>query len=148
MKKIVLFFSLNFIPKKINVNYIFSSNIKRFCKLKDVNHKSLILSSNVEANGNYENIINYASYTSNYPDIIDNSGLMLIKFLISAGVKKVSIAGMDGYSDRSQSNYYDSTLEYDFSNQIALRNELITKELQMLKEHVELEFITPTEYVV
>lgn len=141
-------FSLNFIPKKINVDYIFSSNIKRFCKLKDVNHKSLILSSNVEANGDYENIINYASYTSNYPDIIDNSGLMLIKFLISAGVKKVSIAGMDGYSDRSQSNYYDSTLEYDFSNQIALRNELITKELQMLKEHVELEFITPTEYVV
>ena len=141
-------FALNFNPKEFNVDYVFSSNIKRFSKLKDINPNSLILSSNVEAGDAYENIINYASYISNHSDIIDNSGLMLIKFLIAAGVKKVHIAGMDGYSVSNQSNYYDSTLEYDFSNQVALRNELIAKELQVLSQHVELDFVTPNEYSI
>ena len=90
--------------------------------------------------------MNYASYSLKSPDIIDNSGLMLVKLLISCGVKSVKIAGMDGYSMYYGNNYINTNLEYDFSKQAKKRNQLISDELKELSTAIKIEFITPTQY--
>lgn len=92
-------------------------------------------------------IFNFASYTSQEPDIIDNSGLMLLKILSAADVKQVAIAGMDGYILHRNENYYDQQMEEDsFADQATRRNQLIADELHAIGKSMKLSFITPTAY--
>lgn len=91
-------------------------------------------------------VVNFSSYSSKYPEIIDNSGIMLLKLLSVIGVNKVYIAGMDGYSPDRKQGYYDSRLEYDFSGVAMKRNELIAKEIREIKQRMDVEFLTPTQY--
>lgn len=93
-------------------------------------------------------MINFASYALQNPDIIDNSGLMLLNLLVAVGVKEVAIAGMDGYSVHQGENYYDQQLEYDFSEHAVYRNTLISEELQKVQRMIKLSFITPTYYTL
>lgn len=138
--------ALNFCADEYEPDYIFSSNMKRFIKIQNRTEAKCIITSNMKEAKNKDYIVNYASYTLKNPDIIDNSGLMLIKLLISCGVKSVKIAGMDGYSTYYGNNYMNSNLEYDFSNQAKKRNELISCEFKNLSTAISINFITPTQY--
>ena len=91
-------------------------------------------------------MVNFASYTSREPEIIDNAGLMLIKLLRAIGLNQVFLAGMDGYSAYSGSNYINKTLEHDFSKEAERRNHLIADEMKKLNQQIKLNFITPTRY--
>ena len=91
-------------------------------------------------------VVNFSSYASKNAEIIDNSGLMLLRLLVSLGVKKVSVAGMDGYSVYQGNDYFDVELEYDFSKEAALRNRLISTEIKELQKMIDIHFITPTYY--
>ena len=106
-----------------------------------------MVTSNLRENVNSDLIFNFASYTSQKPDIIDNSGLMLLKILSAANVKQVAIAGMDGYTLHRNENYYDQQMEEDsFADQATKRNQLIADELHAIGKSVKLNFITPTVY--
>ena len=93
-------------------------------------------------------MVNFSSYASKTPEIIDNSGLMLLKLLVAIGVKSVSLAGMDGYSQYSKNDYINQNLEYDFSKESELRNRLISDELKELAKQIQITFITPTKYTI
>lgn len=41
----------------------------------------------------------------------DNAGLMAIRFLINYGVRKITLAGFDGYSHNTSENYAEKTLQ-------------------------------------
>lgn len=140
--------ALNFCAEDYKPDYIFSSNMRRFAKIQNKTKAKCIITSNMKEATNRDYVVNYASYSLKNPDIIDNSGLMLIKLLISCGVKSVKIAGMDGYSTYYGNNYMNSNLEYDFSKQAKKRNELISCELKELSTVISIDFITPTQYEV
>ena len=90
-------------------------------------------------------MLNFSTYAIKDKDIIDNSGLMFLKFLSSIDVKIVYIAGMDGYSQ--EKNYFDTTLDYEF-NHLDERNRLIKKNIIELSKSLEIKFITPSIYEV
>ena len=138
--------ALNFCAEEYKPDYIFSSNMRRFAKIQNRTKAKCIITSNMKEATNKDYVVNYASYSMKNPDIIDNSGLMLIKLLISCGVKAVKIAGMDGYSTYYGNNYMNSNLEYDFSKQAKKRNELISCEFKTLSTLISIEFLTPTQY--
>lgn len=142
-------FSLNFIPNEFQINYVFSSNMRRFERFNFKEGIKYIITSNVKTEKYVDYIFNYASYAPSESIIIDNSGLMLIKILSNAGVKKIKIAGMDGYSFLGKNNnYYDMQLEFDFSKEATLRNSFISKELKEFNKIMDIEFITPTLYIL
>ena len=93
-------------------------------------------------------MVNFSSYASKTPEIMDNAGLMLLKVLIAIGVKHVSIAGMDGYSAYSGNDYIHQNLVFDFSKEAELRNRVISEEMRELKKQIDITFITPTRYRV
>lgn len=138
--------ALNYMGGKITPDYIFSSNLRRYAKIKGKTDAKCIITSNVKSNDGTEYVVNYSSYVSKEPDIIDNSGLMLIRLLAALGIKNVSVAGMDGYSVFQKGDYVDESLEYQFSEGAARRNELISKELSELDKLIKIKFITPTQY--
>lgn len=138
--------AMNFKPSNLYVDYIFSSNSRRYSKIKNRDKCKCIVTSNVSEEANYK--VNYSSYISNIPDIIDNSALMALRLLLALGVKGVTVAGMDGYSVCANGDYVDKTLEYSFENGAQKRNELISQELVEIKKRMSLHFITPTNYSI
>ena len=136
--------SLNCNPREYDIDFIFSSNIKRYSKLENDEIKKII-TSNVKDAKIFDYKLNFSSYSNFENDIIDNAGLMFLNFLSSINIKNVYIAGMDGYS--STSNYFDTTLDYEF-NHIENRNRLIQNKLSELSKNLDLEIITNSIYKV
>lgn len=137
----------NFLASEFKPDYIFSSNMRRFVKIQGKTNAKCIITSNMKEATQKDYVINFSSYALKNAEIIDNSVLMLLRMLTAAGVKEVYIAGMDGYSTIS-SVYYDSDLDYDFSNEAIKRNAMISEELKEIGRHMKLEFITSTLYEV
>ncbi len=138
--------AVNFLGDGFPVNYIFSSNMRRYCKIQGKTNIKCIVTSNVKDEETSSYKINFSSYIAEQPEIIDNSGLMLLRFLIALEVKEVKIAGMDGYTTIQNDNYYDKNLEYDFSSEVESRNKLISYELEEICKKISVQFITPTNY--
>ena len=136
----------NFTGMEFPVDYVFSSNMRRYGKIQGKTRAKCIITSNMKDAETYDFMVNYASYSSKHPEIIDNSGLMLLKLLIAAGVKEVSVAGMDGYTEDSETAYYDTSLYHDFSKAARERNRLISEELKEIGRYINVRFITPTVY--
>lgn len=138
----------NFPAQEFEPQFIFSSNMRRFAKIQGRTDAKCIITSNMKEASQKDFIVNFASYASKNPDIIDNSALMLLKLLTAIGIKEVAIAGMDGYSEDRDTVYYASDLDYDFSKEAKKRNMLISQELKELSSHMKLNFVTPTAYKI
>lgn len=140
--------SVNFKPSKFDVDFIFSSNSRRYTKIRDVESYKCITTSNVSEVTDSKYKVNYSSYVSTEPAIIDNSGLMALRLLMSIGIKHIQVAGLDGYSTYQTGDYVDQTLEYTFEEGALRRNELISKELAEINKRMNIEFVTPTNYTL
>lgn len=147
--------SVNYVPKDIKVAYVFLTNSKRYTQLlSDLNNSNgnnevkIIATSNVtKTAGKFDCIISYSSLIDKDTEIIDNSLIMLLKAMMSVGVKKVSLAGFDGYSRRSD-NYFDISREYSFAKEKAsYLNEYVIDFLSIIrKQCVEVNFVTKSYY--
>lgn len=142
----VVVIAVNFCAHQFSPDYIFSSNMRRYVKIQGKTDVKCITTSNMKEAKKTDYIVNFASYALKESEIIDNSGLMALKLLITLGVKEVMIAGMDGYSTHQENDYYDQQLQYKFSEGANLRNELISAELADIKNAMKITFITPTQY--
>lgn len=162
--------SLNFVPvikyvdqsggiKKSGINevilnipgcqaeYVFSSNMRRYSKIQDAEGIKKIITSNIRDAVTYDYMLNFSSYISQDSEIIDNSGVMFLKVLMSMGIREVWIAGMDGYirGDRPD-NYFNLAFESEFPD-LEERNVLIGKQLSEINRHMKLRLLTPTKYL-
>lgn len=110
----------------------------------------IIAGSNVQQKGDVvpEYVINYNSFLSRFSEITDNSGLMAIKLLKSLGVKRIKIAGMDGFKENQSENYYDAQMLFEKVNESYKKNHYMTMELKEIIRDTEIVFITPTLYSV
>ncbi len=138
--------AVNFTGDGFPVDYVFSSNMRRYRKIQGKTKIPCITTSNMKECYHSDYTVNFASFASDKPEIIDNSGLMALHLLTAIGVKKVFLAGMDGYSAVRSQDYIDRNLEYDFSAEAAQRNGMISDELANIGKQIELRFVTPTFY--
>lgn len=147
-RKDTIVWAVNFYDTEFNIDYIFVSNMRRLKQLGDVGKKKIICTSNISSDIKAEYILNYSSYISESESLVDNAGLMSLKILTALGVKKVKIAGMDGYTSIQAENYFNRKFEVYHPFDIENRNELMASELRRLMKHIEIELITPTRYVL
>ncbi|MDD6201941.1 MAG: aldolase catalytic domain-containing protein [Lachnospiraceae bacterium] len=138
--------TVNFLSDHFTSDYVFCSNMRRYHHIENSGTAIKILTSNVKVPCEEGFVVNYASYISEETEIVDNSGLMLLKLLLSIGMKEVYIAGMDGYTASVRQNYYDVGLDYDFSDKIEMRNRMISSELRDIDAKMKLHFLTKTIY--
>ena len=91
--------------------------------------------------------VNYASYLGEKDLIADNPTLMLIRLLESIGIKRVAVAGFDGYSASAEDNYFDPSLALGSSIAVKMRkNELIRNEVKELRKTLDIGFLTESKY--
>ncbi len=153
-------------PVSISVNYlpistdgatladmVFVTNSKRYLQMtetllqKENQQIKIMATSNVTAKIHaFDFIVNREPLLERDEAVIDNSFLMLLKVLKKAGVRKVTCAGFDGYSDR-EDNYFKSGMEYSFlKGQAGYMNRHIRKVIGELSDEMEISFLTYSNY--
>lgn len=108
--------SLNFDYSEIKTDYIFLSNIRRYEQMEKHSLSRAIVTSNISTDICLW-FINYKDYLTNIEYIRDNALALLINYLIYCGVKRVYLAGIDGYSS-DDSNYINEGLEIVLPNDV------------------------------
>lgn len=144
-KKNLFVISLNFVPQTIRTDICFITNLKRF-NILDKHDVCTIVTSNIESDEIFTQKINYSKYL-NKSSLYDNAALMCIKFLNSIGVKRLYIAGLDGYQDNDVHDYCEGIYSESVSKKNTKEfNEVMSNELQNFSKNIEFCFITPTQY--
>ena len=146
-----LVISINYIPERFEPDHIFISNAKRYVQIATKLSKqkySVIATSNVTGTNDsaFDYVLNFSNLMDSEAEIIDNSLIMFLKALIRMGVKKVTLAGFDGYSKRAH-NYFDMEMQYDFVKDKAdYLNRYTTDFLAKTKDVLEVVFLTESHY--
>lgn len=142
--------SINYIPKDIHPNCIFITKRNRYHDMTgEITNEKILATTNVECrNGKFDFVINRFSLLEIEENIIDNSFLMLIKFLNKIGVKEINCVGFDGYSDK-EDNYVNPSMEYDFIKKESIHlNEHMKERIAFFRETMKINFITYSAYDV
>lgn len=158
-------FAINFIPDFIDYNCLFINNLKRFNGIADFYNsvpkdKVTVVTSNIISEISPDeishsdispkiNIINYANYTNSNPEVSDNALLMILALLNKLGVKKVLLAGFDGFKINRNENYFDDKfINIVETEELLNRNVEIKKELDSFRQTMDIHFVTSSLYEV
>ena len=140
--------STNFISKMFQEDALFISNDKRIHTVDLELVSTKLMTSNLNLDINNAMIFNY-TYLLGEGNDSDNAGAMLIRILKNVGVKKIYLAGFDGFDVDILNNYavneFRRAMDYDT---VLKKNSDISKQLKIALMGVEYEFITPTKYEI
>ena len=146
----VIIISVNCIPD-FDLDYLFVGNDKRYSMLsslcglsKDV---KIIATSNVSSiRDEFNYILNFEKLSNDNELIFDNSFIIALKILKQAQIKKVYLAGFDGFS-KDNLNYFDEYMDFksDFEK-LSKINFAIKSEIEKIGQDIVLEFITSSFY--
>lgn len=142
----LLTISINFYDSNIHPDFIFASNLRRFRMLSEHGASKIIATSNIKESSRTDYVINISSLTISEKTIHDNTGVMALNLLNKLGVKKVYVAGMDGYNSPYGGNYYDEKYEINRHNNFENMNNLMIDAIGGFRKHMNIEFITPSKY--
>ena len=145
--KDVVTVSVNYNYPIVDTDYIFLSNLRRFRELDASNREKCIVTSNIPAYNVYLQT-KYRDLLCNIEAVKDNAGLMAIKFFAQMGVKKIYLAGFDGYSHDEKENYGEFTMAVvTRASVLDAMNQGMTEMMKKYSELVELNFLTKPHYV-
>lgn len=144
----LLIISVNFNPDNFRSDYIFISNLKRYEQLTNTNNIKLITTSNINCKNMNTLVVDYVNLLNDIDVIHDNAGMMLIKLLIDLKVKKVLLAGLDGYSYYPYNNYVNKDMAYaKSSSAVNAVNDGINGLLCKFSKSISIEFVTTPQYI-
>lgn len=145
--------SVNYLPREVTSDCVFITNPKRYhdmtIPLREERYADVkkLATTNVTCrNGQFDFVINRAPLLEKDEKIIDNSFLMLVKFLGNIGIKEIYCAGFDGYSDK-ENNYNNPEMEYDFVRREAVSlNSHMKASIAEYRTKMDITFITYSAY--
>lgn len=143
-------FSVNHINKFFAADYVFISNAKRFEQFNNILSKSnsqIIITSNIAGNEKQANFVFSWDKLASKDTIVGASSIyLLIKLLIKLKVKRIVLAGFDGFS-KYTSNYYDKNYEfYSQPENIKEITKAIIEQLALFQNSIDIEFVTKSKY--
>ena len=134
--------AVNFPYPFCSSDYIFVGNNIRFREIPADLRSKCIITSNIPNNGAYLQV-NYKDLLNSNEFVKDNSGLMASDFLVQAGVKKIVLAGFDGYSYDVQDNYLEGPKVHLFKKAtIDALNQGMAEQFRRIAKESNLEFLT------
>lgn len=143
----IISIGVNFDYASFRTDYIFVSNLRRYRDLVLQDDRKYIVTSNIPVEKVFLKI-NYKDLLSDQDSVIDNAGLMLVKFLISCECEKVLLAGFDGYSHENDENYAEKKMELISKNAVLDAINLgMNKVLLEYAKRIKIEFLTQKKYI-
>ena len=146
-KKGIITISVNHVYSECDVDYVFLSNLRRFRDLRDFDKAKSIVTSNIPAKDVYLRVP-YRELLNREEAVSDNAGLMSIRFLLLCGVKKVLLAGFDGYSHDVVENYGNSEMSFITKSAVLdAMNIGMSKVLKSYEKDISIEFLTQSRFI-
>lgn len=140
--------SINYEYDEAITDYIFVSNLRRYRDIPADKRKKCIVTSNISALDVYLQVW-YKELLNKVEAVEDNACLMLIKFLTNIGVKKIYLAGMDGYSMDFNENYADEKMSILMGKEmVEKKNAGMISVLKTLNKEAEILFLTTPRYLM
>lgn len=147
--------SINYLPVEVTADCVFITNPRRYhdmaLALMEPRHAGVkkLATTNVTCrNGRFDFVIHRAPLLEKHENIVDNSFLMLLRFLRGIGIRQVYCAGFDGYSDR-ENNYSFPEMEYPFIRREAAQlNSHMKAAIAEYRRSMDITFITYSAYDV
>lgn len=143
----VISIGINFDYQEYETDYIFLSNLRRFREL-DINKRGkCIVTANIPSVGvllqtRYKDLLN------DVEAVKDNAGLMLMKFLINKKVKKIYVAGIDGYDLDVAKNFVDKKMAFVTSKDtFKAMNDGLTQVMKEYKKQIPIEYVTTPQFI-
>jgi len=140
--------AVNHIPKNYNSDYYFFSNQKRSDKfLKMIDNDKVIITSNLRLDTEKRYYVeNFSQLIASTVNNNDNVTILLLQLLIKHNIKKVHIAGLDGYKFNDDNySYKEFDRLYDEKALKKNNNELLT-ELKEIRKRIDIVFITDSMF--
>lgn len=149
--------AINFIPEEFPCDLLYFSNVKRYefwLNYKKFSEYEIIITSNIEEKYENNSSVHRVSFNKlikcgwNY---MDNSAILCLRLMDILNVKKITIAGFDGFSCKNDKieNYYDKKMELDHGD-IHLLNqeiaEMLKDYIETRKNNAEIKFLTSSKY--
>lgn len=150
--------SVNFFEDSIKTNYVYMNNVKRYqywMSNPEFVYCNKIITSNIKNKSISDNeiVVSFVKMLHSGWELMDNSMIMLLRLLDQFKLKKITIAGFDGFTDSDQNeNYYKNVLETKQTTVDAVHvNNEIEKMLQDYKKNreqqeVQISFLTPSRF--
>jgi Isopropylmalate/homocitrate/citramalate synthases len=137
----------NFLPD-YPVDMIFMGNERRYHLWKEkAKSHNVIFTSNIIRKPDNARVVNYSDLINSSTNVSDSTGLMLLKLLVKTSVKKVTLAGFDGFRKNSIWNYYDENMIGSIDAEaISQKNKSMILQLKKRNNDMEINFLTPTKY--
>lgn len=143
----VVVVSVNYDYPYVSTDYIFISNLRRFRELDKDKRSKCIVTSNISGDKIYLQT-DYSELLNGSEMVQDNAGLMAIRFFQLCGVKSIYVAGMDGYSHETKSNFGDSRMAFIAKNAVLDEMNIgISMVLGEYSKEVDIQFLTRKKYV-
>lgn len=139
--------SVNFDYQEFPTEYIFLSNLRRYRELDIAKRSKCIVTSNIPSVDCYLQT-KYSALLNDVEAVRDNAGMMLIKFLMQLGVKKIYIAGIDGYSTDASQNFVDEKMNFYTQKAVfEAMNEGMNMVLKQFGQQVAIQYVTTPRHV-
>jgi 4-hydroxy 2-oxovalerate aldolase len=143
----IVVFSINYDYPYYDTNFVFISNMRRFKDFPKDKHNKCIITANIMSDDVYLQT-KYKDLLNDIEIVKDNAVLMAVRFLINFGVKKIRLAGIDGYSHDFSANYVNSsmTMVTEIARLDAM-NQGISTVLSNYKKEINISFLTTEKYI-
>lgn len=139
----VLCISVNFEYSE-DMDYIFVGNRRRFLDIDKVVKAEFIVTSNIETNMECYHV-DYQTLKNDNVVVGDNSGLMLLRFLIDSGAQRILVAGMDGYTYDSDANFADEKMKTHTRREyVDMMNQGMSEVIRAYEKEAVIDFLTDT----
>jgi len=143
----VISIGINFDYQEYDTDYIFLSNLRRFRELDATKRSKCITTANIPSVGVYLQT-RYKDLLNDVEAVRDNAGLMLMKFLINKKVRKIYVAGIDGYGLDVSNNFVDKKMAFVTSKDtFKAMNDGLTQVMKEFKKQIPIEYVTTPQFV-
>ena len=108
----------------------------------------VIATSNITPVGKkFDYAVDYGKLISENDEIWDNALVIFLNLLRKIGVRSVSLAGFDGFTEKADANYVDKSFDlsktFDYLSAV---NTLLKKKLKEYREDLHITFLTRSIY--
>lgn len=135
----------NFMWDKCAPDYMFFTNFQRWENYgnSETSGKKIITSNLINDNIQSDYVVNYSDYAYSLNKLFDNCGVMLMNLMKKLAVKRIYLAGFDGF--KGENDFYRDHMAINDSDKYALNYD-VAEIIGSLRTQVPVQFLTPSLY--
>ena len=133
--------------QNFKTDYILTTRKESYDKAQKEELRIIVPSNITTEKANNKLPINYSKWITLGDKTHDSSGIIILNLLLKLGIKKIYLAGFDGFSENINKNYFDSSMRKPITEQQAIeRNSFFKMFIDSLKDKIDISFITKSYY--